>query len=79
MHDSYVIDATAAPEERPEATVTKIISGMNILNLVDSHHQSKAALSGWHNEEPGEHDLDLDHAFGALDDMTQEDKFFLIQ
>jgi hypothetical protein len=80
MHDSYVQEPIAAPEERPEVTATKNASRLNVLNFInDGQHQSKAALSGWQDEEPAEHDLDLDHAFGALDDLTQEDKFFLIQ
>ena len=82
MHDSYVNDTPAAPDEMPNATATKDfsrINEMNVLNDRDSHQQSKAAFSGWQDEEPAEHDLDLDHAFGAIDDLTQEDKFFLIQ
>ena len=40
---------------------------------------------GWSQEDDPndvpvvDQDLDLDHAFGALDDLTNEDKFFLIQ
>jgi hypothetical protein len=76
MHDSIVNDQ----DEVPEGSSTKNASRMNVLNILnDGHHQSKAALSGWQDEEPPEHDPDLDHAFGAIDDMTQEDKFFLIQ
>jgi hypothetical protein len=42
---------------------------------------AKQAISGWNNEEETTDpvDQDLDHALGALDDLTQEDKFFLIQ